>query len=302
MEIHQIRYFLAVSRTLNFTRAAEECSVSQPSLTRAIQQLEAELGGDLFARERSLTHLTELGTRMLPLMRQCYDSAVNAKSLASSLKSGAIASLRLALSNSIAISLVLPALTELSRCLKGLELKFMRGSGAEVAEALKKGAADIAVAGPLRADWDRFDHWPLFTEAFVLAVGVGHPVAYRDRIELEELKSLAIIRRAHCECQDDLEMLLADAGVGAARAHEANSEDDVAALLRINVGAAIVPESAPLPAGVRALAIDGLNLQRAVSAYSVAGRPRSPAVTMLLKMLRATDWKSVSAGERKLAS
>jgi DNA-binding transcriptional LysR family regulator len=44
MEMHQIRYFLAASRTLNFTRAADECNVAQPSLTRAIQQLEKELG------------------------------------------------------------------------------------------------------------------------------------------------------------------------------------------------------------------------------------------------------------------
>ena len=52
MEMHQVRYFLAVARTLNFTRAADECNVTQPSLTRAIKQLEAELGGDLFRRER----------------------------------------------------------------------------------------------------------------------------------------------------------------------------------------------------------------------------------------------------------
>ena len=51
MEMHQVRYFLAVARTLNFTRAADECNVTQPSLTRAIKQLEAELGGDLFRRE-----------------------------------------------------------------------------------------------------------------------------------------------------------------------------------------------------------------------------------------------------------
>src|SRR5437762_393263 len=45
MEMHQVRYFLAVAQLLNFTRAAEECNVTQPSLTRAIKQLEAELGG-----------------------------------------------------------------------------------------------------------------------------------------------------------------------------------------------------------------------------------------------------------------
>ena len=72
MEMHQVRYFLAVTRTLNFTRAADECNVTQPSLTRAIKQLEAELGGDLFRRERPAAQLTELGQRMHPLLRQCY--------------------------------------------------------------------------------------------------------------------------------------------------------------------------------------------------------------------------------------
>ena len=70
MEMHQVRYFLAVARTLNFTRAAEECNVAQPSLTRAIRQLEDELGGDLFRRERPHAQLTELGQRMRPLLQQ----------------------------------------------------------------------------------------------------------------------------------------------------------------------------------------------------------------------------------------
>ena len=68
MEMHQVRYFLAVAEVLNFTRAAEECHVAQPSLTRAIKQLEEELGGDLFRRERPHAQLTELGQRMLPLL------------------------------------------------------------------------------------------------------------------------------------------------------------------------------------------------------------------------------------------
>ena len=82
MEMHQVRYFLAVARTLNFTRAADECNVTQPSLTRAIKQLEAELGGDLFRRERP-SGLTELGQRMHPLLKQCYEAALGARSLAS---------------------------------------------------------------------------------------------------------------------------------------------------------------------------------------------------------------------------
>src|SRR5512135_2495741 len=112
MEMHQIRYFLAVSQTLNFTRAAEECHVSQPALTRAIQALEDELGGQLVRRERTLSHLTELGQRMLLLM-QCYESAVNAKSLARSFKTGGTTSLSIALSPTINIGLLTQPLKEL---------------------------------------------------------------------------------------------------------------------------------------------------------------------------------------------
>ena len=63
--MQQIRYFLAVCETLNFTRAAEQCHVTQPALTRAVQKLEDELGGLLFRRERHLTHLTDLGRKSL---------------------------------------------------------------------------------------------------------------------------------------------------------------------------------------------------------------------------------------------
>src|SRR2546422_3573744 len=99
MEMHQVRYFLAVARVLNFTRASDECNVTQPSLTRAIKQLEGELGGDLFRRERPHAQLTELGERMHPLLKQCYESAVGARLLATSFKSGEVGSLRLAISH-----------------------------------------------------------------------------------------------------------------------------------------------------------------------------------------------------------
>ena len=57
MELHQVRYFLAVASTLNFTRAAEQCNVTQPALTKGVQKLEQELGGQLIYRERLLTQI-----------------------------------------------------------------------------------------------------------------------------------------------------------------------------------------------------------------------------------------------------
>jgi len=137
MEMHHVRYFLAVARTLHFTRAADDCNVTQPSLTRAIKQLEDELGGDLFRRERPQAQLTELGQRMLPLLRQCYDAAMGARSLASAMKSGAVGALRLALSRTIDLRLLLPYLTELQKAFDRLDFKFLRGTADEVLEYLK---------------------------------------------------------------------------------------------------------------------------------------------------------------------
>jgi LysR family transcriptional regulator, hydrogen peroxide-inducible genes activator len=84
MEMHQIRYFLAVSDLLNFTRAAEQCNVTQPALTRAIQKLEEELGGLLFRRERHLTHLTDLGRLVRPQLEQVWRHTETAKTTAQS--------------------------------------------------------------------------------------------------------------------------------------------------------------------------------------------------------------------------
>src|SRR5258708_12630976 len=70
MEMHEIRYFLAVCETLNFTRAAERANVTQSALTRAIKKIEEELGGLLFRRERSRTHLTDLGQLIRPQLEE----------------------------------------------------------------------------------------------------------------------------------------------------------------------------------------------------------------------------------------
>src|SRR5438876_12018336 len=145
MEMHQVRYFLAVTRTFNFTRAAEECNVTQPSLTRAIEQLEAELGGDLFRRERPAAQLTELGQRMHPLLKQRYEAAAGARSLASSFKSSEIGALRIALTHSIDLSLVIPHLDQIKRLFNRLEFRFLRGSSQQVAEFLKNGEAELGI-------------------------------------------------------------------------------------------------------------------------------------------------------------
>ena len=65
MELHQLRYVVAVARTKNFSRAAEQCHVSQPSLSQQIQKLEEELGARLFDRMKRQTKLTSHGEAFL---------------------------------------------------------------------------------------------------------------------------------------------------------------------------------------------------------------------------------------------
>ena len=80
MEMHQIRYFLALSSELSFTRAAKRC-VSQPSLTSAINPLERQLGGALFRRKPRVA-LTALGSAMEPYLRQIAQTVDDARKTA----------------------------------------------------------------------------------------------------------------------------------------------------------------------------------------------------------------------------
>jgi DNA-binding transcriptional LysR family regulator len=84
MQMHQIRYFLALCEERNFTRAARRSGVSQPSLTNAIGALERELGGTLFQRKPFIA-LTTLGNAMLPYLEQIARNADRAREAARAL-------------------------------------------------------------------------------------------------------------------------------------------------------------------------------------------------------------------------
>ena len=103
VELFQVRYFLELAKSLNFSRAAEACSVSQPAMTRAIQRLEEELGGRLLYRERNLTQLTPLGQAMLPLLEAAHAAAETAAAQAAAFRRRASAPLRLGVELDLAI-------------------------------------------------------------------------------------------------------------------------------------------------------------------------------------------------------
>lgn len=297
--MHHIRYFLAVSETLNLTKAAARCNVAQPALTRAVKALESELGGELFRRERALSHLTELGQRMLPMLRQCHETALTAKAVAASIKNGEAAPLSVAVSHTVALSQFTPMLQELSRAFPGLELKLRRGSGSEVGEFLKSGTVELAIAGPLDATWSRLDEFPLFEEPFGLVVSRTHRLAGRNQAEFKDLVPENILINIGCEMVEELTACLEANGILNKAVHHVATQEDVLALLKADLGVAIVPIGPVEANGVCYIPLKQLNLVRKVSMYTVAGRHRAIASATLFNMLRAADW-GVHTGSKQL--
>jgi DNA-binding transcriptional LysR family regulator len=290
MEMHQVRYFLAVARTLNFTRAAEECNVAQPSLTRAIKLLEGELGGDLFRRERPQAMLTPLGERIYPLLKQCYESAMSARSLATMINDGEVGVLKIAVSSTVDLGLMMPHVSELKKHLSDLELKILRGSGLQVVEFMKSGDAELAVAAAIGDAWDRLDRWPLFEEPFDLVLSRTHRLAQQETIGIDDLKAERFLLRGHCENSDELIGLLQRHGLNADRRHEVSSDQDLIALLEVNIGIGFLPRSVTAPAALVRTSARGFDLKRKVFLYGVAGRQRTPVAATFMKMLRSASW------------
>jgi DNA-binding transcriptional LysR family regulator len=290
LEMHHIRYFLAVGETLNLTKAAKRCNVAQPALTRAIKALESELGGELLRRERALSHLTQLGQRMLPMLRQCHETALAAKMVAASIRRGEAAPLSMAVSHTVPLARFTPMLQELSRAFPGLQLKLRRGSGSEVAEFLKSGAAELAIAGPLDETWSRLDALPLFEEPFGLVVSQTHRLAGSDKVEFKELASENLVINTGCEMVEELRVCLEANGLLDTAAHQVTTQEDLLALLKADLGVAIIPVEAVETNELCRIALKQLNLVRKVSVYTVAGRHRAVVCATLFNMLRAADW------------
>jgi DNA-binding transcriptional LysR family regulator len=287
MEMQQIRYFLALARTLNFTRAAEDCNVSQSALTRAIKALEGELGGELIRREHSGSHLTELGKRMMPFMQQCYESAATAKALAVSLRHDDVTPITVAISHSVNPEVAMQAISQAFRAFPGMQLKMLRTANAEILETLRRGDADLALAGPVEEGWERLDRWPLFEEPMELAVKSDHALAQAPTVELGDIARERLVCLSGCEMRQPVGEAFLSRGMDVGATHETATQNDLNALVERGLGLAIVARSAPQTTGAKRVTIKDLGVRRQVCVYVVAGRRREPVANTLLNLLRS---------------
>ena len=183
---------------MNFTRAAAKCNVSHPSLNRTIGLLKAEFGGDLFRRERNLTHLTDPGQRMVPLMTRCVENADHASRLAQASRSRKSISLKLALRDGISLEPFVPQLLQLAKAFPQIVFKIQRGNLADQEGRLKEDEVDILLGLQSVDVRDRFQHWPLYQCKYPPVLRAGHPMARKTVFSIEELNAVSPRHRPDC--------------------------------------------------------------------------------------------------------
>jgi len=301
MEMHQIRYFLAACRTLNFTRAADECNVSQPALTRSVRQLEEEFGAPLFIRERRRTQLTPMGKLLRDHLSVIDDQARATRLAARQLLDLDQAEIAVGVMCTISPARVAPFLAAFGAEHPGIACKVHDLTPAGLAEDMLSGKLDCALfarVGPLH---ERLDTAPLYEEQMVIATGPEHPFARRNGVPLREIAGERYVDRLNCEFRSifldffeahDLELEIA---------FSSEREDWVQHMVRAGLGVCLLPEDAVMVDGVKCCAIFEPELKRSVELVTLAGRPFPPGLRQFIDFATGYDWTGGRQPKRRVS-
>ncbi|HEV2678605.1 MAG TPA: LysR family transcriptional regulator [Aliidongia sp.] len=291
MEFHQVRYFLAVSRTLNFTRAAEQCNVSQPALTKAVQKLEHELGGALIYRERQLTQLTDLGKIVLPMLENVFSSIEAVCQQVSDYKRRKIAPLQIGLAPSISATLIVEPLMEIARMIPGLQVEMIEAPTDELVELLLDGQVSAALVDDPEDLPERIDHWRLFEERYVVIASPSHPLAAHKSIPIEALADVIWLERVGCEVAGRLRRIDTARDLEPKIGHRGHQESHLQHMAAAGLGVILSPDHVPHLQSLSAIPLEGDCLRQQVELLVVSGRSYSPALQAFVKFARLRDWR-----------
>lgn len=185
MELHQLRYFVAVAETGNFTRASERSHVSQPSLSQQISKLEGEIGHKLFHRLGRKAVLTEAGVAFLDRSRRILFEVENAAkelsdhpSLGRRITVGAV--------QTVMPYLITPLIAQLRESNPNLLVDAQEDFRGHLVRGVLEGDLDLAVV-PLPVKEHRISVESLMVEPLLLAVGNKHRIASRTEISIKDL-------------------------------------------------------------------------------------------------------------------
>ena len=199
MEMHQLRYVVAVARAGNFSRAAEQCHLSQPSLSQQILKLEEELGERLFDRMKREAKLTPHGEAFLPRALKILEEVDLAKREACDAQGLLRGRLIVGVLPTIAPYLLPELLAVFAKKFPGVEIVVQEDTTAQLLKLAHACEIDFALASRPIQDV-RMEVKDLFTEELRLAVPHGHRLTRKRSVSLADLERepFIVMKEGHC--------------------------------------------------------------------------------------------------------
>lgn len=290
MEMFQIRYVLAAAQTLNFTRAASECNVSQPALTKAIKSLESELGSPIFHREGKRVLLSDFGHSVIANMQHIMDQAEATRTLAANFKLLNKVPVRLGVMSTVGHVRLSRFLSRFQCDYEGIEVSVQEAPLDILKRRLEDGELDLAVLNPMDGKGPELRTIDLYTERYVVIFPPGHRLSNLNSIKLSDLSGEDYVDRLSCEMREMVMGVCNDIGIELYARFRSEREDWVQAMVLARIGFAFMPEySVTLPDLVQRPLIEP-TVSRKISLANVPGRPFSPATAAMVRSAQQFGW------------
>ena len=244
MEMHQLRYVVAVARARNFSRAAEQCHVSQPSLSQQIQKLEEELGERLFDRMKREAKLTAHGEAFLPRALRILEEVDLARREASDARSLSRGRVIVGVLPTIAPYLLPAVLGDFAKRFPSVEIVVQEETTAQLLKLMNACEIDFAVASRPIQD-RRIEVKDLFTEELRLALPPRHSLTRKRTVRLADLEKepFIVMKEGHC-LGDQVLNFCERRDLKPTISFRTAQLETIQALVHAGVGISLVPEMA----------------------------------------------------------
>lgn len=196
MELHQIRYFLAVCEAMNFTRAAETAHVTQPALTRAIRKLEDELGGALFERTRNGITLTDLGRIVRDNFEKIDALRNKTRDAAENWRRGSSGIIRVGVEEAIGERNYCSFFARWGQQQPDIAMHFRSGALQDLLDELESSTIDAVVGASLSGSSIPNGAIQIGDEAIGAILRQDHPLAQQDAITWNQIAGESIVDTA----------------------------------------------------------------------------------------------------------
>lgn len=252
MNLRQLRAFAAIADAGGVARAAARLNLSQPALSRQIQNLESELGVPLFNRIGRRVQLTSEGDDLLRRSRQLLADADSLGEHARSLKAGEAGLLRVGATPQVIENLLADFLTHYRRRHPGVEVQLVEDGGVRLRARLEDGDFELAATSGLEGT--RFRYRTVYPIYLIAALSPAHPRGRRATLEIADLagERLLLLQRGFAS-RAWFDIACQVANIQPRVLLESAAPHTVVALAATDYGIAILPSNALVPAGVRAV-------------------------------------------------